>query len=67
MQFTIEDERTIAVIRELSWRLGVSEDEIVKTALEMAATQYVKKPTISLNFIKGKLKKRGVTLGVSTG
>lgn len=60
MKFTIDDEQVIAVLTELSFRLGVDKETIVKAALRELANQYVKKPTLAMQFVKMHLKKQGV-------
>jgi len=59
MRFTIDDEKVTAVLAELSFRLGVDEETIVKVALRELANQYIKKPTLAMQFVKMHLKKEG--------
>lgn len=59
MKFTIDDEKVTAVLAELSFRLGVDEETIVKVALRELASQYIKKPTLAMQFVKMHLKKEG--------
>jgi len=59
MKFTIDDEKVTAVLAELSFRLGVDEETIVKVALRELANQYIKKPTLAMQFVKMHLKKEG--------
>jgi len=60
MKFTIDDDLVTAVLTELSFRLGVDEETIVKATLRELARQYVKKPTWAMQFVKMNLKKQGV-------
>ena len=60
MRFTIDDEQVTAVLAELSFRLGVDEETIVKATLRELARQYVRKPTWAMQFVKMHLKKQGV-------
>lgn len=59
MRFTIDDEKVTAVLAELSFRLGVDKETIVKVALRELANQYIKKPTLAMQFVKMHLKKEG--------
>lgn len=59
MKFTIDDEQVNAVLSELSFRLGVDEETIVKATLRELARQYVRKPTWAMQFVKMHLKRQG--------
>lgn len=59
MKFTIDDEKVTAVLAELSFRLGVDKETIVKVALRELANQYIRKPTLAMQFVKMHLKKKG--------
>lgn len=59
MKFTIDDEKVTAVLDELSFRLGVDKETIVKVALRELANQYIRKPTLAMQFVKMHLKKKG--------
>lgn len=60
MKFTIDDERVIAVVSELAWRLGVDEETIIRATLKELSLQYISKPTLAMQFVKLQLKKQGV-------
>lgn len=59
MRFTIDDEKVTAVLAELSFRLGVDKETIIKVALRELANQYIRKPTLAMQFVKMHLKKEG--------
>lgn len=59
MKFTIDDKRVLAVLHELSFRLGVDEEAIVRATLRELAEMYVRKPTLGMQFARMLLKKQG--------
>jgi len=63
MKFTIDDKRVTAVLNELSFRLGVDEETIVRVTLRELAELYVRKPTLGMQFARMLLKKQGGDLG----
>ena len=47
MKLQIQDEKAKAVLKELSTRLGVSEETIISAAMQELVKQYVARPTMA--------------------
>ena len=60
MKFQIQDEKAKVVLKELSARLGVSEETIIKAAMKDFVKLYVARPTTATWYVKRVLKRQGV-------
>ena len=60
MKLQIQDEKAKVVLKELSARLGVSEETIINAAMQELVKQYVARPTTATMYVKTVLKRQGV-------